>query len=44
MRHFFAVYKGLEGKYTVIGDAKGREAAISIIQEALDKYRQVYGA
>ena len=43
MRHFFAVYKGLEGKYTVIGDAKGPEKAIEIIRESMRKYDEKFG-
>ena len=38
MAHFFSVYKALEGKDTVAGDVNGREAAIDVIQAALDHY------
>lgn len=38
MIHFFSVYKALEGKETVPGEVNDRNAAISIIQEALDNY------
>lgn len=38
MIHFFSVYKALEGKDTVPGEVNGRDAAISIIQDALDNY------
>ncbi len=38
MAHFFSVYKALEGKDTVAGDVNGREAAIEVIQAALDNY------
>lgn len=38
MRHFFSVYKALEEKETVSGEVQGREAAVKVIQEALDHY------
>ena len=38
MTHFFSVYKSLEGKEAVAGDVNGREAAITVIQDALDNY------
>ena len=39
MRHFFTVYKTLEGKKTAVDDAKGKEDAIRIISEAIDSYK-----
>lgn len=38
MAHFFTVYKALEGKQAMAGDVNGREAAIRVIQDALDRY------
>ena len=38
IRHFFSVYKELEGKVTHVTETLGREAAIAIIQEAIDCY------
>ena len=38
MRHFFQVYKSLEGKETVVNDEQGRETAMEII----NKCRQTY--
>lgn len=38
MRHFFSVYKELEGKQTAVNEASGREAAVEIIQTAIDNY------
>lgn len=36
--HFFEVYKSLEHKVTTTSTALGREQAISIIQEAMERY------
>jgi len=36
MTHFFSVYEALEGKDTVPGEVSNREAAINVIQAALD--------
>ncbi|MBR4304237.1 MAG: inorganic diphosphatase [Clostridia bacterium] len=38
MAHFFTVYKALEGKEAMAGDVKGRDAAIQVIKESLDRY------
>jgi inorganic pyrophosphatase len=38
MIHFFSVYKALENKETVAGEVNGHEAAIKVIDEALDNY------
>lgn len=38
MAHFFTVYKALEGKEAVAGDVNNRDAAISVIREALERY------
>ena len=37
--HFFSVYKQLEEKETAVDTVQGRDAALRIIQEALDNYR-----
>ena len=38
MKHFFTVYKNLEGKDTAVDEVSGREAAVKIIENALDNY------
>ena len=38
MRHFFSVYKNLENKDTAVDEVSGREDAIRIIAEAIDRY------
>lgn len=38
MRHFFSVYKNLEGKDTVVDEEQGVDAARAIIQKCLDAY------
>lgn len=38
MRHFFSVYKNLEGKDTVVDEVKGADEARKIIQNCLDAY------
>lgn len=38
MRHFFSVYKSLEGKNTVVDEEQGVEEAKRIIQEAREAY------
>jgi len=42
MTHFFSVYKALEGKDTVAGEVNNREAAINVIQAALDHYVECF--
>ena len=42
MKHFFSVYKNLEGKDTVVDEIKGREEAVKIIQESIDRYIEVF--
>ena len=42
MKHFFSVYKELEGKVTHVTETLGREAAIVIIQEAIDCYSGIF--
>lgn len=38
MKHFFTVYKNLEGKDTVVDEVKGADEARRIIQSCLDAY------
>ena len=38
MRHFFSVYKSLEGKETVVDEIQNREKAIEIIKASIDNY------
>ncbi len=43
MRHFFSVYKQLEGKTTAVNEVMDKAAAIEIIRKSLDHYRMQYG-
>jgi len=38
MKHFFSVYKNLENKETAVDEVSGREEAIRVIYEAIDRY------
>ncbi|MBQ4137867.1 MAG: inorganic diphosphatase [Clostridia bacterium] len=38
MSHFFTVYKSLENKTTAVNEVMGREAAVKIINAAIDNY------
>ena len=40
MRHFFSVYKQLEGKETAVDEIRGREAALEIIKQCIDNYKK----
>jgi len=42
MRHFFSVYKNLEGKETVVDEVKGPEEAKAAIKAAIDAYIAAY--
>ena len=42
MRHFFTVYKSLEGKETVVNDVSGAEEAKKVIQNCLDAYIEMF--
>ena len=42
MRHFFQVYKNLEGKDTAVNEVEGREKAIQIISECIDNYKKEF--
>ena len=38
MRHFFTVYKNLENKETAVEEVSDRDAAIKVIDEAINRY------
>ncbi len=40
MRHFFSVYKQLEGKHTSVEHASDKSVAVEIIQKSLDNYKK----
>ena len=42
MRHFFSVYKNLEGKETVVNEEQGRDAAMEIINRCREAYIEKY--
>ena len=42
IKHFFEVYKMLEGKDTAVDEVKGREDALKIIAAAIDNYNRDY--
>ena len=42
MRHFFTVYKNLEGKETAVNEVSDRAVAIDIIKEALERYLEMF--
>ena len=42
MEHFFSVYKQLENKQTAVNPVMGREEAVRIIKEAMQRYRQIF--
>ena len=42
MRHFFSVYKSLEGKKTAVDEVSGAAEALRIVQESLDRYQKVF--
>lgn len=43
IRHFFEVYKSLEGYKTVVQEVSGRDAAMEIITSCLARYDKVFG-
>ncbi len=43
MRHFFTVYKSLEGKKTAVDEVQGHEAAIKIVKECIENYKIKFG-
>ncbi len=44
MKHFFEIYKTLEGKQTVVERFDGAQKARDAIQKAIDLYRERFGA
>lgn len=38
MRHFFSVYKNLENKETAVDEVRDRDAAIKVIDDAINRY------
>lgn len=42
MRHFFSVYKQLEGKETAVNEVMGQKQAVEIIKQCIDNYNRVY--
>lgn len=42
MKHFFSVYKELEGKQTAVNDVMGREETIKIISKAINSYNKKF--
>lgn len=43
IRHFFAVYKQLEDKQTVVEQILGREEAEKVIEKCLQNYKEKFG-
>ena len=41
IKHFFSVYKTLEGKSTAIDEVKGKDEAMRIIQECIQEYHNL---
>ena len=42
MRHFFRVYKNLEGKETAVNEFSGRDSALATIAAAIESYIENY--
>ena len=42
MRHFFSVYKQLEGKATAVDEVQGRDVAVKVIKQCIDNYNEIY--
>ena len=43
MRHFFSVYKQLEGKKTAVNEVQGQKRALEIIRNCIENYKTIYG-
>ena len=43
IRHFFSVYKDLEGKKTAVNEFEGALGAVQVIEECIDRYKKKYG-
>lgn len=44
MRHFFSVYKQLEGKETAVNEVMGQKAAVEVIRQCIANYDEIYGS
>ena len=44
MRHFFSVYKQLEGKETAVNEVMGQKQAVEVIKQCIKTYNDIYGA
>jgi inorganic pyrophosphatase len=42
MRHFFQVYKMLEGKETFVSEVEGKKAAMKIIETSIELYQKKF--
>ena len=42
MKHFFQVYKNLEHKETAVDEISGREEALRIIEQSIDRYNRAF--
>ena len=42
IKHFFRVYKELEGKDTVVDEVQGRKAAVAVIEGAIKNYIETF--
>lgn len=42
MKHFFQVYKNLEHKETAVDEISGREEALKIIEQSIDRYNNTF--
>ncbi len=42
MRHFFTVYKNLEDKETAVDEVSGREEAVRVVDECIDRYVECF--
>ncbi len=43
LKHFFSVYKSLEGKTTVVNEFGGALEAVQVIENALENYKEKFG-
>ena len=44
MTHFFAVYKALENKDTVVDEVKGKDEAVKVIEATIKSYKEKFGS
>ena len=43
IKHFFTVYKQLEGKNTIVDNIRDAEKAKKVIQSCIDAYKEKFG-